>query len=151
MITGYYYLHTNGDLIYKVDHDYLVADFRESDFVQTFWEIDPEDRETAWTVLVESLALGANKSKVLELANKWQCNNEDADVYAERTNIILQLDDSNWMASTSDFVNLQESIAGFGETKLEAMADLAKNLGLKPGKMWNAHLKDLTSPPKNNE
>ena len=66
MITGYYYLHENGSLIYKVGTD-CVADFRESDFVKAFWPFDPEDRETAWNLLVESLAAGANKDRVISL------------------------------------------------------------------------------------
>lgn len=40
--------------------------------------------------------------------------------------------------------NLQEYIVGFGDTKLEAMADLAKNLGYKPDKLgWGAKFADL--------
>jgi hypothetical protein len=88
-IEGWYYLHTNGELIYKRDLDGAVADLRESDFVRHFWPCDPTDREGAWNILVEALALGASPSRVNELAIKWQCNDEDALVYAERLQIKL--------------------------------------------------------------
>ena len=45
--------------------------------------------------------------------------------------------------SRYDFKNLQESIVGFGNNTLEAMADLCKKLGYKPNKMWGASFKDL--------
>jgi hypothetical protein len=47
-IQGWYYLHTNGSLIYKRDFDGTVADFRDSDFVRAFWPLDPSDREGPW-------------------------------------------------------------------------------------------------------
>ena len=66
-ISGWYYLHTNGELIYKRDLDGTAADIRESDFARALWPMDPTDRESAWTILVEALALGANEERIAEL------------------------------------------------------------------------------------
>jgi len=84
-----------------------------------------------------------NKDRINELAEKWGCSDGDADIYAERIGINLFLDGNAWGAARKDFVNLQESPSGFGNTKLEAMAELCKELGYKPSKMWGATFHDL--------
>ena len=142
-IIGWYYLHTNGSLLYKRDLEGTAADIRESDFARALWPLDPQNREHAWAILVEAKALGANEARIKELAEKWQCNDEDADNYAERVCCDLFMDGNQWCAVRRNFENLQESPAGFGDTKLEAMAELAKELGYKGGKVWNTTFKDL--------
>jgi hypothetical protein len=140
---GWYYLHTNGELIFKRELGGTAADIRESDFARGLWPCDPEDREGAWRILVEALAAGANPTRVLELADKWRCDDEDAQVYAERVGVFLIRDGNQWCATRKDFINLQESKAGFGITCLAAMAALCKELGYKPSKIWGATFKDL--------
>lgn len=130
---GYYYLHTNGDLIYKpaivVESD---PGYFDSPFVKETWGFLKERRECAWTILIEALALGARPSRVKELQQHWKCSNDDASIYAERMGLQIHQDgNSSWCATFSDFVNLQESQAGFGEDALEAFADLAKQGLLK--------------------
>ena len=143
MIEGWYYLHTNGELIYKRELGGTAADIRESDFARAMWPLDTTDREGAWRILVESSALGANPARIQELADKWRCNSEDSENYAERIGCNLWLDGNMWCAALPSFVNLQESPTGFGDTELLAMADLAKTLGFRASKMWGASLKDL--------
>lgn len=144
-VTGYYYLHTNGDLIYKRELGGTAADIRDSDFARALWPCDPDNRETAWAVLIEARAAGANVARVEELAAKWGCNDADAGVYAERVGCVLDLDGASmvWMAKRLDFQDLAVSPAGFGETCLEAMAELAISLGYKPAKMWGSGFADL--------
>ena len=142
-IEGWYYLHINGSLIYKRELGDTVADIRESDFARCIWPVDPSDREGAWNIVVEGLALGADKSSVDELAAKWGCNDDDAEHYARALLVTLQLDGNMWCATGPGFQNIQESPAGFGATKLEAIAELAKALKLKDGKMWRMTLRDL--------
>lgn len=141
-IQGCYYLHTNGDLIYK-PHAESAADIRESDFARGLWFVDPSDREGAWNILVEALAAGANPARIAELAKKWGCDDADARHYAERVGAVLNMDGTAWYATRTDFTNLQESPSGFGATALEAMAALAKELGYRPATMWGTSFKDL--------
>ena len=141
-ITGWYYLHENNDLIYKPSPD-AIADIRDSDFAKCVWPIDPENRELAWDILVESLALGAKESRIITLAAKWNCTDADADIYADRVGVKITTDGNQFCATRLDFLDLQQSPAGFGDSKLEAMAALAKELGLKPGKMWRDTFKEL--------
>ena len=143
MLQGWYYLHENGDLIYKRDLDGTAADIRESPFARALWPFDPEEREGAWAILIEASALGVNRSRVQELAVKWGCTDEDAQVYGNRVGVIFTLDGDQHTATRTDFEDLQESPCGFGNTRLEAMADLCRQLGYKGGKMWNASFKDL--------
>lgn len=142
---GWYYLHTNGSLIFKPDghNSGVAADIRESDFARCMWPMDPEDRMGAWLIVIEGAALGANPARVSELAKKWGCDETDIDKFAEHAPLKLTLDGNQWCATKVDFINLQESSAGFGATKFDAVVALAKNLGLKPGKMWRATLLDL--------
>ncbi|GAB1376848.1 hypothetical protein MASR1M48_17000 [Lactococcus petauri] len=152
MIDGFYYLHTNGDLIWKVNMDNgQEADFRESDFVVTYWGIDLKDRQCYWTFLVEALAAGAKKERVFELANKNGCNNEDAQMYAKALDLSI-LPDGNAMGAMrkNDYEtsNIQESPCGFGDTSLEALAEFAKALGYKPSKMWGIGFEELIRKTK---
>jgi hypothetical protein len=118
---GFYYLHTNGDLIWK--------QFRpeyDSDFVKRVWVVDAADRGCAWIIAVEALALGANKTRIDELAHKWGLTDEDAQEFANRAKLQVFKDGNKWCATFADFINLQESQAGFGSTAIEALAELAK-------------------------
>ena len=142
-IIGWYYLHENNSLIYKKELGDTAADIRESDLAVSMWPCDPSDREMAWSCLVEALSLGATKKRIDELAELWKCSDSDAANYAERLRLNLFMDGNACCATKSDFTNLQESPAGFGDTFLEAMAELCKELGYKGGKMWNATFKDL--------
>lgn len=78
MDDGFYYLHTNGALIWKR--------FRPdpSDFVVQVWAIDTTDRACAWSFLLEALASGASIGRVSELAAKWECNTQDLPRYMAR-------------------------------------------------------------------
>ncbi len=144
MIEGWYYLHTNGSLIYKKDFGSTAADIRESDFARMLWPVSTDDREGAWTILVEALAMGANVTDVKSLAKKWGCDDNDAMVYAARVGVALSLDGDKMCATRLDFVDLMESTAGFGDTALEAMANLCKFLGFAPTKLgWHKGFKEL--------
>ena len=135
-LLGYYYLHTNGQLIFKSNLNGVEADIRESDFAECMWPIYYGDREGAWNILVEALALDADKTRVYELATKWNCDDEDANNYANSIGVILGTDGDQQTAVDGDFTCLAEHNAGFGNTKLEAIADLAKQIGVSKGKMW---------------
>lgn len=82
-------------------------------------------------------------ARVAELAKKWGCDETDIDAFAQRAPLKLTLDGNQWCATKSDFTNLQESPAGFGGTKFDAVVALAKELELTAGKMWRATLLDL--------
>lgn len=142
MIVGYYYLHENGELIYKPGEG-SAADIRDSPFAIGMWAVDPNDRSTAWNLLVEAFASGVDSSRIHELAWKWGCNDKDAGIYASKVGCLLGIDGDQKTATRIDFLDIQESPCGFGDTYLEAMADLTKQLGYKPNKMWRSKFEDL--------
>lgn len=142
-IIGWYYLHENGSLIYKRELGGTAADIRESPFAKGLWAVDSERRDMAWDVLVEGLAAGISKERIKELADKWHCDDEDAQHYAGYIGLVLKKDGNQWCATRKDFENLQESPAGFGDTALEAMAELCKTLGYYPSTMWGPTFKTL--------
>ena len=79
-MTGFYYLHTNGNLIFKV--------FRpedDSDFVVRIWPFNSTDRATAWIIILEAMILGCRLDRIKELAGKWQCNAHDLVEFMLRT------------------------------------------------------------------
>lgn len=53
-------------------------DYFDSPFVKKVWLIDTSNRETAWTVVLEALALGADIKRIKELCNKWKLNFKDS-------------------------------------------------------------------------
>jgi len=73
----YYYLHTNGDLIGK-NPVVVTSDYFDSSFIKKFWRIDTKNREDAWTLVLEALALGANIKRIRELSNKWKLTFNDS-------------------------------------------------------------------------
>ena len=70
--SGYYYLHENGDLIWK-----KYIDDPNSPFIKRIWRIDYSDRSMAWIILIEGLALGAHPDRIKELARHWECDAKD--------------------------------------------------------------------------
>ena len=70
---GYYYLHTNGDLIWKRSRPEMDV----GGFVAHVWAVDAADRSSPWMILIEGLAAGASLSRVRELAEKWGCDGPD--------------------------------------------------------------------------
>ncbi len=84
---GYFYLHSESrDLIYKpaivVDSD---PQYFDSPFVLKHWPSDSKNRADAWTIALESLALGANALRVKELATKWGLTFDDFLEFMART------------------------------------------------------------------
>lgn len=125
---GYYYLHVNGDLIFKR----FDPGEDDSSFIKRVWKIKTTDRGTAWLLLVEALAMGANCDRIKELADRWGVNDEDAPNFIKhatadgKETFKLFRDGDRWCAAFHDFTNIQESQVGFGDTCLEALAELAK-------------------------
>lgn len=144
-VSGVYYLHTNGNLIFKrrVGDDNVSADMRDSDFVRAFWPVSTADRASAWHLLVEATALSANADQVRALAAKWGCDNNDALEYASRVRCSVFPDERVWCATRLDFINVQESPCGFGDTALEAMGAMAKELGYTGQRLWGATFASL--------
>jgi hypothetical protein len=140
-IVGYYYQHKNGSLIYKSGTEAIV-DIRDSDLCLSAWPWDGS-RLAAWNLLVEAKSLGVNNERIDELIDKWSCDDLDADNYASYIGVILGEDGNQKTAKLPNFINLSESHCGFGETYLEAMADLCKQLGYKGGKTWNSTFQSL--------
>jgi hypothetical protein len=64
----------------------------------------------------------------MELAAKWGITDDDAPMFFERVKGKLQAerDGDKWCAHFDDFVSIQESQVGFGNTILEALAELSK-------------------------
>lgn len=122
---GFYYLHTNGSLIYK-----RFRPESDSPFVKKVWEVGLSEgkieRGDLWIVLIEAAALGATKTRIDELVKEWGATDEDAHEFAKRAKLLLQKDGNQWMAAFNDFENIQESQCGFGATCFEAFVELAK-------------------------
>ena len=126
---AYYYLHTNGDLIHKpasvVDSD---PDYFDSDFVRKVWKVGLEDRAAAYLMLLEAAAMGARRDRIDHLVQHWGMTDGDCLTFVATTDENLRLfrDGSQWCATYADFINLQESEAGFGERAIDALIDLPK-------------------------
>ena len=74
MNRGQYYLHTNSNLIYK-PHGGVELD---SPFVRKVWPCDTMDRASAWTIVLEALALGCRLERAKDLAKKWNLTKFDS-------------------------------------------------------------------------
>lgn len=121
-MVGFYYLHSSGDLIFKI----FVPEVEEGGFVRRVWTIDTEDRGTFHILLIEAAAMGARRDRIEELVSKWGITDEDCQIFAERAKLKLFKDGNTWCAGFSDFKNVQESQCGFGPTALDALIALCK-------------------------
>jgi hypothetical protein len=129
-VIGYYYLHENGNLLYKRDFGDTEEELLESSFVKTYWPVDPKNRGGAWQLVIEALALGANQERVYELVEKWGCWDDDAVKFAQHIGLpLVKSSDGEWQAS-----DVNETYVGRGPTALEAMVDLCKKLGYRASK-----------------
>lgn len=60
----------------------------------------------------------------IELRDALRELSDSKDREWESDNLNIYLDGNMWCATRKDFTNLQESLAGFGETKIKAVEDL---------------------------
>jgi len=79
---GWYYLHENGDLIWK-----RFEPEADSTFVKKVWRVDTTDRFSAWKIVLEAFALGGRVDRLLELSEKWKLTFEDSVELLKRTPI----------------------------------------------------------------
>lgn len=135
---GVYYLHENGELIYKPSDDSW-WDIKDSDFSIMLWLVDSEDRESAWKILVESSALGANETRINQLAQRWGCDDADAEIYAKRIGVTFHVNDGVVTASPIN----NDAVKGSGGTRLNALISLCKNTGFRACKFgWSMDFKE---------
>jgi len=73
MRDGFYYLHTNGEMIFK-----RFEPESDSPFVKKVWTLDISNRMDAWKIALEGLFLGARTERIEELAKKWGLTFEDS-------------------------------------------------------------------------
>jgi hypothetical protein len=126
---GYYYLHTDGALLFKRELPGTHADLMESSFVKAFWSVDPSDRECAWRIILDSLALAAREDRVFPLADKWGCNAVDAEVLLGRLGLKSIYDAPFWLVVERDFVDSNGMPFGTNVNILRAIVDFAGKVG----------------------
>lgn len=84
--SGFYYLHTDGNLIFKpasvVEFD---SHYFDSPFVKKVWRVDLKDRLCAWRIVLEALSMGCSIPRARELAGKWRLTFEDSIELLKRT------------------------------------------------------------------
>ena len=123
--SAWYYLHENGDLIFKRTK----PEVEQGGFIRKIWPFDSERRGRAYILLIEAAAMGARKDRIDELVKKWCITDEDCREFAKRANLKLFRDGSLWCATFDDFKNIQESKSGFGDTAFHALVALCKEGG----------------------
>ena len=100
----------------------VLESLQESPFVRSIWAWTGE-RSTAWIMLIEAWAVGADRRRIRELMKKWNMGNWDAPHLAQdlEGQIDLAQDTDSWWARFSD----DPSTAEVGEDVLEALGKLA--------------------------
>ena len=80
-------------------------------------ETDAQKKERIACVLKEF-----NKTEVVRLLKERDESNRQ--LHKIQDNVLLSMDGDQWCATRKDFINLQESDAGFGDTMEDAIKDL---------------------------
>lgn len=132
-ILGWFYLHTNGELIFK-NHNDAIKGIQESDLCKTAWAWDGSELY-AWLIVIEALALDVDRKRVFELATTWKLDDEAAETLAKEIGIEIGIDtETTKYARRADYNDdPAHNPCGFGPTYLEAMADLCKLLEFTGG------------------
>lgn len=125
-LEGHFYLHINGNMIYKPLLSTSRADLDESTLVAHYWPFQEDSRVLAWLIATEALALGAREEEIHDLQEKWHLSDNDAAVFALHYGLNIFRDGDQFCATFMDFKNIQESQCGFGSTALEALSNLYK-------------------------
>ena len=68
----WYYLNFKGQLIHK-----RTEPSANNPLVKHRWVCESDDRSTAWKIVLEGLALGADSDRVKGLARKWNMDYQD--------------------------------------------------------------------------
>lgn len=148
MISGYMYLHMNGDLVWQPDCDPVAL--RKNDFVRALWLIDPESRLSVWDCLLGASALSASPERVADLRSKWQV--DDTANYLKACALIAEMDGAQWCVHASQWINPQEQPVGFGATQFDAIVALLKEIQFTQTKIWvdpaSWWLRNKTLPPR---
>lgn len=82
---GYYYLHTNGNLIFKPAIVVDDPEYFDSPFVKKVWRVDVKDRLCSWKIVLEGLSMGCSIPRARELAGKWKLTFKDSIELLKRT------------------------------------------------------------------
>lgn len=127
--TGFFYLHTNGELIYKPEATISRRqDLEESDFVVQYWPVASNHRTSLWTCLIEAAARGANQSCIDHMKKTHDITNEDAAGFARALDFKLVGNGRFFVAFNYNFIDQKHSAIGFGETAFDAIIDFQKRL-----------------------
>lgn len=134
MITGdtmedpaYYYLHENGDLIYKNPKAYSTEDFEESPFVKIYWIIDLENRLDAYHMLISASICGAKQDRIDDLKKKWGITDKDTQVYCDYVNIVYKETENGWIVYGGGLTKGEIKIYGRGNNLFSAVVDFYRN------------------------
>lgn len=141
---GWYYLHVNGELIYKPYSSVYDPriDFEESSFVLCYWLINLSDREDAYNLLVRAKMLGAKKDRIEELVSKWNIDDDDTKVYCEKYGIKWARSGEQFIASAGPPIGDDGPVRGVGITLFKAVCDFyakAVNLPEEDFKIWEGN------------
>lgn len=128
---GFFYLHTEGALIFKSSMSHSERDLIESPFVRCYWPFNPGKRADCWHVIIEATVAGVNPDRIRVLAELWRCDEIDVDNFAEYLGMKI-VDELGYWKVTAPKTFLKRS--GEGGSKILAMVALCRNLGWKCSK-----------------
>lgn len=148
-IQGWFYLHPSYDLIYIADRPGVPAALQECSFAVGFWAFDGSDKDGATEMLIEALAAGANRDRIMELAQQWGHHDPiEMYIYAKSIGVelfFLPFDGSvnvpgyggQYGARVLNAMHAKSKNArsvGVGSSPLDALAHLANKLGYAASK-----------------
>ena len=110
----------NKNLIYT---DFLIDG--DNSIVKS-WEYDPNNRMSAYYILLSALNENANKDQIMKICNEWNIDETDAKKFAEKLNIeIKETNDgykANWKENNSSTLSKN--------TVFEAIASLVSRYNI---------------------
>lgn len=97
--------------------------FESDPLFKQYWKIDLDNREDLHKFLIAASIQGAKAGQVLDLILQWKITDDDAILYCKEHNIEWNIDGDQFVVHAQSFINLHDSIAGFGSSLFEAICD----------------------------
>jgi hypothetical protein len=143
-IEGWYVLYEDRSLKYHTaKNGYSQGQLSTYETIVDIWPFDPDERLTAYEIIITSALQGVGADRINQLAHLWSMTREDLEMFLTVTGVTMLEERGRFYAMKKGQILLNGARGLGGATTLEALVMLAGELGYKPSKTMKTNFVDL--------